>query len=79
VQLCVTVSKCMELLLAAITAALFGQQTAEGIHKNARYMFVIDFDSSIVVMDTQKATMFRCTREFVCDGGLVLTQPKKQD
>ena len=45
---------------------------------NSLYAFNIDgADGSIVVMNTQTGDLFRCTRDFTCDNGLILDKPKK--
>jgi hypothetical protein len=68
----------MEILLAAITAALMGYQTtAPEFRNNSLYTFNIDPNTSdIVVMNTQTGHLYRCNKEFECDGGLDL-KPKK--
>lgn len=68
----------MEILLAAITAALMGYQTsAPEFRNNSLYAFNIDpATSEIVVMNTQTGHLYRCNRDFVCDGGLDL-KPKQ--
>ena len=71
----------MDVLLAAITAALMGYQTvAPEFRNNSLYTFNIDpITSDIVVMNTQTGHLYRCNRTFVCDGGLDLKpQEKKQ-
>ena len=67
----------MDILLAAITAALMAvQTTAPEFRNNSLYAFNIDsVDSSVVVMNTQTGELFRCTKEFVCDNGLTLKRP----
>ena len=69
----------MDILLAAITAALMGYQTAAPeFRNNSLYAFNIDSaDSSIVVMNTQTGELFRCTKDFECSNGLVLKKPKE--
>ena len=69
----------MSVLLSAIMAALMTAQTVDpAFRNNSLYAFNIDAsDSSIVVMNTQTGELFRCTKEFVCDNGLVLKKPKE--
>ena len=55
-----------ELLLFIIMVALLGQQTWSGLQLNAKYMFTVDMDSSVIVMNTQTGSMVRCDREFHC-------------
>ena len=64
----------MELLLAAITTALMTAQTVSPqFRNNSLYTFNIDpTNSTVVVMNTQTGHLYRCTPEFVCDGGLDL-------
>ena len=71
----------MEVLLAAITAALMTTQTVDPVFRNnSLYTFNIDpTNSSIVVMNTQTGHLYRCTKDFVCDGGLDLVPQKKSD
>lgn len=68
----------MEILLAAITAALMGYQTtAPEFRNNSLYTFNIDPNTSeIVIMNTQTGHLYRCNKQFECDGGLDL-KPKK--
>lgn len=69
----------MEILLAAITAALMTTQTVDPVFRNnSLYTFNIDpTNGSIVVMNTQTGHLYRCTKDFVCDGGLDLVPLKK--
>jgi len=69
----------MELLLAAITAALMGYQTtAQEFRNNSLYTFNIDpTNGSVVVMNTQTGHLYRCTPDFRCDGGLDLIPNSK--
>jgi hypothetical protein len=55
-----------ELLLFIIMVALLAQQTWSGLQLNAKYMFTVDMDSTIVVMNTQTGSMARCDHEFHC-------------
>ena len=68
----------MDVLLAAITAALMGYQTAAPeFRNNSLYTFNIDPSTSeVVVMNTQTGHLYRCNRAFECDGGLDL-KPKE--
>ena len=69
----------MDVLLAAITAALMGYQTtAPEFRNNSLYTFNIDPNTSeIVVMNTQTGHLYRCNKQFECDGGLDL-KPKNR-
>jgi predicted regulator of Ras-like GTPase activity (Roadblock/LC7/MglB family) len=69
----------MSILLSAIMAALMTAQTVDPqFRNNSLYAFNIDgTDGSIVVMNTQTGDLFRCTKDFTCDNGLVLDKPKK--
>jgi len=71
----------MELLLAAITAALMGYQTTGSeFRNNSLYTFNIDpVTRDIIVMNTQTGHLYRCTQAFECDGGLDLKPKKKVD
>ena len=71
----------MEVLIAAITAALMGYQTtAPEFRNNSLYTFNIDpATSDIIVMNTQTGHLYRCNRAFECDGGLDLKPKKKVD
>ena len=62
-----------ELLLFVIMVALLAQQTYSGLQLNAKYMFSVDVDGTIVVMNTQTAELLRCDREFRCANGQDLT------
>lgn len=64
----------MEILLSSIMAALMTVQTVDPqFRNNSLYTFNIDpTNSSIVVMNTQTGHLYRCTRDFICDGGLDL-------
>jgi hypothetical protein len=55
-----------ELLLFIIMVALLAQQTWSGLQLNAKYMFTVDLDGTIVVMNTQNGSMARCDHEFTC-------------
>lgn len=70
----------MEILLAAITAALMTAQTTDPVFRNnSLYTFNIDpTNGSIVVMNTQTGHLYRCTKDFECDGGLDLLPLKKK-
>ena len=57
----------MELILSAVMVFMMGQQTAAGIHHNAKFMFSTESDGSIIVMNTQDGSMYRCSKELVCD------------
>lgn len=59
----------MEVLLAAITAALMGYQTAAPeFRHNSLYTFNIDpATSEIVVMNTQTGELHKCTKDLVCE------------
>ena len=61
-----------------ITAILLAYQTAapEFRHKSLYDFNIEQTDSSVVVMKTQKGGLFRCTKNFECDNGLVLKKPK---
>ena len=61
-----TIKNKFELLLFIIMVALLAQQTYSGLQLNAKYMFSVDMDSSVVVMNTQTGAMARCDREFRC-------------
>lgn len=53
------------------------QTTAPEFRHNSLYAFNIDpNDSSVVVMNTQSGEIFRCTKDFICDNGLVIKKPK---
>ena len=67
----------MSVLLSAIMAALMTAQTVDpAFRNNSLYAFNIDSaDSSVAVSYTQTGELFRCTKEFVCDNGLVLKKP----
>ena len=67
----------MSVLLSAIMAALMTAQTVDpAFRNNSLYAFNIDSaDSSIVVMNKQTGELFRCTKDFTCDNGLVLKKP----
>jgi hypothetical protein len=69
----------MEILLAAITAALMTTQTVDPVFRNnSLYAFNIDpINGSIVVMNTQTGHLYRCSKDFECDGGLDL-KPKEK-
>jgi predicted regulator of Ras-like GTPase activity (Roadblock/LC7/MglB family) len=69
----------MSILLSAIMAALMTAQTVDpAFRNNSLYAFNIDgTDGSIVVMNTQTGDLFRCTKDFICDNGLILDKPKK--
>lgn len=71
----------MEVLLAAITAALMGYQTtATEFRHNSLYTFNIDpVTRDIIVMNTQNGHLYRCTQAFECDGGLDLKPKTKKD
>ncbi len=71
----------MDVLLAAITAALMGYQTvAPEFRNNSLYTFNIDPSTSeIVVMNTQTGHLYRCNKAFECDGGLDLKPKEKKD
>ena len=56
-----------ELVLFIIMVALLAQQTYSGLQLNAKYMFSVDMDSSVIVMNTQTGAMTRCDRKFKCD------------
>lgn len=58
----------MEIILASITAALLGYQTAAPeFRHNSLYTFNIDpATSEIVVMNTQTGQLTRCTKDLVC-------------
>jgi hypothetical protein len=62
-----TIKNKFELLLFIIMVALLAQQTYSGLQLNAKYMFSVDMDSSVIVMNTQNGAMTRCTRDFVCE------------
>lgn len=56
------------------------QTTAPEFRHNSLYAFNIDpSDSSVVVMNTQTGDLFRCTKNFECDNGLVLKKPKDKN
>ena len=62
----------------AITAlTLIYQTAAPEFRNNSKYTFNIDpATSEVVVMDTQTGHLYRCNRQFECDGGLDL-KPKE--
>ena len=64
----------------AVTALLLGYQTvAPEFRHNSLYTFNVDPNTSeIIVMNTQTGHLHRCTKDFVCDGGLDL-KPKEKD
>lgn len=70
----------MEVLFAAITAALMGYQTmAPEFRNNSLYTFNVDpITRDIIVMNTQTGHLYRCNPLFECDGGLDL-KPKKNE
>ena len=70
----------MEILLSAIMAALMTAQTTDPVFRNnSLYTFNIDpTNGSIVVMNTQTGHLYRCTKDFECDGGLDLLPLKKK-
>ena len=70
----------MDVLLAAITAALMGYQTtAPELRNNSLYTFNIDpATSDIIVMNTQTGHLYRCNKSFECDGGLDLKPTKSE-
>ena len=55
-----------ELLLFIIMVALLAQQTYSGLQLNAKYMFSVDVDGTIVIMNTQDGSLARCDRQFTC-------------
>ena len=68
----------MDILLAAITAALMAvQTTAPEFKNNSLNTFNIDpTNGSVVVMNTQTGHLYRCPQDFKCDGGLDLIPNK---
>ena len=70
----------MEVLIAAITAALMGYQTtAKEFRNNSLYTFNVDpVTRDIIVMNTQTGHLYRCNSLFECDGGLDL-KPKQNE
>ena len=71
----------MEILLAAITAALMTIQNVDPVFRNnSLYAFNIDPNTSdVVVMNTQTGHLYRCNKNFECDGGLDLKPRVKKD
>lgn len=61
-----TVKNKFELLLFIIMVTLLAQQTYSGLQLNAKYMFTVDIDSTVIVMNTQDGSLARCDREFHC-------------
>ena len=71
----------MEILLAAITAALMTIQNVDPVFRNnSLYAFNIDPNTSdLLVMNTQTGHLYRCNKNFECDGGLDLKPRVKKD
>ena len=46
-----------------ITTLLLSTQVHAGIQDNAKYQFQIDYDHSIIVMNSQTGKMWRCDRD----------------
>ena len=69
------------MIFEAITAILLGYQTAAPEYRhNSLYTFNIDPNTSeVVIMNTQTGHLYRCTKDFVCDGGLDLKPREKKD
>jgi hypothetical protein len=69
----------MEILLSAIMAALMTAQTTDPVFRNnSLYAFNIDpATSDVVVMNTQTGHLYRCNKNFECDGGLDLKPREK--
>ena len=69
------------MIFEAITAILLGYQTAAPEYRhNSLYTFNIDPNTSeVVITNTQTGHLYRCTKEFVCDGGLDLKPKEKKD
>lgn len=67
------------MIFEAITALLLGYQTiAPEYRNNSLYTFNIDPNTSeVVVMNTQTGHLYRCNKNFECDGGLDL-KPKEK-
>jgi len=67
------------MVFEAITALLLGYQTiAPEYRNNSLYTFNIDPNTSeVVVMNTQTGHLYRCNKNFECDGGLDL-KPKEK-
>ena len=67
------------MIFEAITALLLTYQTvAPEFRHNSLYAFNIDpATSDVVVMNTQTGHLYRCNRNFECDGGLDL-KPKEK-
>jgi hypothetical protein len=67
------------MVFEAITALLLAYQTAAPeFRHNSLYTFNIDPNTSeIVVMNTQTGHLYRCNKQFECDGGLDL-KPKEK-
>ena len=65
-----------QLLLSVVMVVLLAQQTYQGLQLNAKYMFTVDLDGSVIVMNTQTGLMTRCDRNFHCDDGRVYHMKK---
>ena len=67
------------MIFEAITALLLAYQTAAPeFRNNSLYTFNIDPNTSeVVVMNTQTGHLYRCNKNFECDGGLDL-KPKEK-
>jgi hypothetical protein len=67
------------MVFEAITALLLAYQTsAPEFRNNSLYTFNIDPNTSeVVVMNTQTGHLYRCNKNFECDGGLDLKPREK--
>ena len=67
------------MVFEAITALLLAYQTAAPeFRHNSLYTFNIDPNTSeVVVMNTQTGHLYRCNKNFECDGGLDLKPREK--
>jgi hypothetical protein len=66
------------MILEAITVILLGVQvSAPEFRHNSLYTFNIDNNGTVVVQNTQTGELYRCSREFECDG--INLKPKKKD
>jgi DNA repair exonuclease SbcCD ATPase subunit len=66
------------MIFEALTVMLLGMQaTSPEFRHNSLYAFNIDNDGTVVVQNTQTGELYRCSREFECDG--IDLKPKKKD
>jgi len=70
----------MEILLSAVMTALMTVQTVgPQFRNNSLYTFNIDpTNGTVVVMNTQTGHLYRCSQDFLCDGGLDLVPNSKE-